>query len=122
MFNKLLLIITTITLLNGCDSGPTPPDIEPVICTAVLTWEYPIAMLDGTLLPREDLEKLTIYVNEASGYNQETIEMVEDIMDVNIITWEVKQLSQGVHWFYLTVTTVKDTVESGYSNEKTKAC
>ena len=123
MFNRARLVLLTI-LVGSCSGGEntsTLPELPPVICIATLTWEYPVAMLDGTIISQKDLQKLTIYVNEMEGYNQETLEMVEDILDVNIISWEIKPLSPGVHWFYLTVTDVKN-IESGYSNEMNKIC
>lgn len=119
MFNKGWYFC--LLILAGCGGGADTVPLPDNTCTATLTWEYPVVRLDGTTLSREELQKLTIYVNEQSGMNEETIERIEDIMDINIITWEVRQLNDGVHWFYLTVTDVKNT-ESGFSNEESKLC
>ena len=52
---------------------------------------------------------------------QATITRVEQLNDVYLIQWTVRDLPLGTHWFYMTVTATNGEV-SAYSNELSKTC
>ena len=93
------------------------------MCAATLEWEYPIARLDGTFLPIEEIEKLTIYVAEAEGKDQSTLLRIDDVTATEFKTSHtITPLPSGMtYWFYLTVTDL-DGVQSVTSNELSKTC
>ena len=113
-------------LLAGCPGGhnngdsPGKPIPEPT-CTAVASWEIPETFVNGDQLLHSDLQRLTIYINEASGMEQATITRVEELNDVYLIQWTIEQLPLGEHWFYMTITATNGEV-SAYSNELSKVC
>ena len=123
MYNKYLAAIFLI--LYGCGGGgsspPKPPD--PVIeCDAIVIWGTPTERTDGTELLLEDIAKFTIYVNSEPSVEEISLERVVDIENMPATTqWEIPELSQGEHWFYMTVTDDEDR-QSTFSNIKSKIC
>lgn len=120
--------LIALLLLAGCggqngDNPAWPPDpTDPNnICTATLDWAPPTGRMDTTPLRVEELQKFTIYINDAEGMEEARITMVIDLTDVYLIQWEIRNLPAGRHWFYMTVTDL-DNLVSAYSNELTKVC
>lgn len=111
-----------LLLLAGCDlwGDKAPPEPPVVDCSAFLQWVAPTERADGTPLLISELSKFTIYVSESSEPEDMLIEMVIDISDPNLISWEVFELSHK-HWFWVTATDT-DNLESGPSNVVDKDC
>lgn len=115
-------LIAVVLLLAGCSGGDPPGQPDPTdICTAVVDWEIPSTFINGEQLLHSDLLRLTIYVNDKSGMAQSTISRVEELTDVYLIQWTVKNLPSGEHWFYMTITSTNGEV-SAVSNELSKVC
>jgi len=121
------ILITAVLLLAGCggdgNKSSSPPNFSnpTATCTAIVDWEIPSTFVNGDQLLHTDLQRLTIYINEASGMEQATITRVEQLNDVYLIQWTVRDLPLGTHWFYMTVTATNGEV-SAYSNELSKTC
>jgi len=120
------ILITASLLLAGCSGGHDkhgrPEDPDPTnTCTATVDWEIPTTFVNGDQLLHTDLQRLTIYINEESGMEQSTITRVEELNDVYLIQWTVKDLPLGTHWFYMTITSIEGEV-SAFSNELSKTC
>jgi len=77
--------------------------------------------MDNTPLTLDELQKFTLYVNDAEGMEEARITLVVDLTDVYLIQWEIRNLPAGLHWFYMTATDTENRV-SGYSNELSKFC
>jgi len=77
--------------------------------------------MDSTPLTLNELQKFTLYVNDAEGMEEARITLVVDLTDVYLIQWEIRNLPAGQHWFYMTATDTENNV-SGYSNEVSKFC
>ena len=105
-------------ILVGCEGGE---DTVPAACSAMITWEAPTETYDGTPISTTDLSKYTIYMSEQPEVDEHYIELVVDVTDVNMIMMELKNISPGEHWFYLTVTDVENRI-SPYSNVLGKQC
>ena len=96
------IALLLLLVLTGCDGGgQTVPTSE---CIATVTWELPTTRLDGTPISAEDLSKITIYMSEAPFTDDMYKELVVDIPNTFLMTWEVDNIPDGEHWFYLTVT------------------
>ena len=111
-------VLILCLILAGCDGGA---DTSPYSCIATLTWNPPDTTIDGTPITTNDLSKYTIYMSEQPEVADHFIELVVDITDVNMITMEIRDISRGQHWFYLTVTDVEDRI-SPFSNVLGKEC
>jgi len=110
-------------MLAGCGQGggfnpPEPPVATD--CTAFLQWIAPTERMDGTPLLITELSKYTVYVSESPEPLDMLIEMVIEISDPNVISWEVFDLSHP-HWFWVTATDTEG-LESGPSNVEGKDC
>lgn len=122
---RTLVSIVILLSLAACGQKvgveERPPSLP--VCTAKVEWEYPIARLDGTFLPIEEIQKLTIYVAEAEGKDQSTLLRIDDVTASEFKTSHViTQLPSGMtYWFYLTVTDLEG-IESMSSNELSKTC
>ena len=112
-----VLAALLLLMLAGCGE-----DRQPLLpCIATVLWAAPAERLSGELLPADELAKFTIFVNRLEGRQQKSVEFTIDVTDVHIIQWEIRRLTKGTHWFYLSVTDT-DNVESGFSNEMSKVC
>jgi len=117
---KYLVLLTSL-LLVGCEGGDGTVPLPPTECTATLTWEAPIETIDGTPITTQDFIKYTIYMSEEPEVEDHFIELVTDVTDVNMITMEIRDIPDGQHWFYLTVTDIENRV-SPHSNVLGKLC
>lgn len=123
MYCKYLVAIFLI--LVGCTQGgegtyPNPPD--PVIeCDALVTWEIPVERTDGSELLIEDIAKYSIFINKEPNVEKITLERVVDITDNALTQWKIPELSEGEHWFYMTVTDDENR-QSTFSNIIAKTC
>lgn len=77
--------------------------------------------MDGTPLPLEELSKFTIYMSESPDPADMLIELVIDVEDQNLISWEVRNLTVKQHYFWVTATDT-DNRESAPSNVEDKDC
>ena len=119
-----------LLLLAGCPGGNNSPPGDPDpsdTCTAILEWAPPTARMDESPLTLEELQKFTVYVNNAEGMEEARITLVIDLTDVYMIQWEIRNLPAGQHWFYMTATALgtvpgQPNPVSGYSNELSKFC
>lgn len=114
---RLLPLLVLLGCESGGDSPPEPPVAE---CSAFLQWVAPTERADGTPLPLSELSKFTVYVSESPEPEDMLIEMIIDISDPNVISWEVFDLSHQ-HWFWVTATDTENR-ESGPSNVVAKDC
>ena len=108
-----------LILLVSCEGGDTT--VPTSDCIATLTWELPTQRLDGSIITLTDLSKVTIYMSEAPFTDDFYIESVSDVTNTMLVTWEVKNIAEGQHFFYLTVTDQDNNV-SAYSNILGKVC
>ncbi len=76
-----------------------------------LTWDPPTTNEDGT--PLTDLAGYKVYYGNASGNYTENIDVV------NVLTYTVKNLTDGTWYFAVTAYDTSDN-ESDYSNEVNK--
>lgn len=122
MYNKYLALI--LLIVYGCGGSgnkpPKPPDPS-LECDAIVNWIIPTERTDGSELLPTDIDKFTIFINAEPGVNESTLERVVDIIDNSLTQWTVPELSEGEHWFYMTVTDIENR-ESTFSNELTKIC
>jgi len=108
-----------LILLVGCDGGSsTTPTSD---CIATVTWEVPTQRMDGTPILIADISKITIYMSEAPFTDDMYKELEVQILNPMLITWEIKNVDIGEHWFYLTITDTEDNT-SAYSNILGKIC
>lgn len=77
--------------------------------------------MDGTPLALSELQKFTIYVSESPDPADMLIELVIDVNDANMISWEVRNLTTTQHFFWVTATDT-DNRESAPSNVEDKDC
>lgn len=77
--------------------------------------------MDGTHLSLSELDKFTIYVSESSNPDDMLIELVVDVVDQNLISWEVRNLTTKLHYFWVTATDTEGR-ESQPSNVEDKDC
>lgn len=109
-------------LIAGCDRGGSSPPAPPtVMCSAFLQWTAPTERMDGTALTVSELKSFTIFVSESPDPDDMLIELIVGITDVNLISWEVKNLTLAQHYFWVTVTDT-DNRESAPSNVEDKQC
>jgi len=111
-----MMLLALILMLVSCSGSSKPQK-----CMATLTWATPTERLDGTPLSLSELSKITIYMSEQEDTDTIFLERVEDLHDVNFITWELKNLPPGQHWFYITVTDIENHI-SPFSNILGKIC
>jgi len=120
MKKSLILLYLILFGCGGGDSTPPPTPIQK--CDALISWLPPIQYGDGSVITLQDFKKYTIYMSNQESVKDTFIELVIDITDVNLISWELKQqLNPGKHWFYMTVTDNNDNT-SAFSNIMTKEC
>ena len=105
-------------ILVGCGDSEAIP---PADCSAILTWDPPLERTDGEVIDVDDLQKFTIYVSKKPSTDYDDIELSVDLDDVYLITWEVRNITRGKHWFYMTATD-KDNNTSAFSNLLNKVC
>lgn len=117
-----------LLILAGCNSGSNkvplpPPIVEPpqIQCIATLFWELPTHRIDNTILPQNEIAKLTIYMSSANSTLEEYLELIIDIENVGITSWIIYDLTTGDHWFYASVTDLND-LTSNFSNLVNKTC
>jgi len=77
--------------------------------------------MDGTPLPLSELREFTIYVSSSPDPTDMMIELVVGITDVNLISWEVRNLTSAQHYFWVTATDTENR-ESAPSNVEDKQC
>ena len=109
-------------ILAGCGGNgdkPKPPD--PQICDALVTWESPKERTNGEEFTPNQISKYTLFISSEPDVETSSLEMEIDILDGFLTQWRVDDLSEGPHWFYMTVTDLEDR-ESTFSNLKTKTC
>lgn len=114
---RIILALLTVVLIAGCGKtggGGDKPLPPPAVCNAILTWEAPTERTDGTPLTVKELKNYTIYVSDRNSVEDQYIQQVIDV-NPNMITYAVKDLGPGQHWFYMTVTTL-DNFTSTQSN------
>lgn len=106
-------------ILAACDGGGgTTPTSE---CSATLTWVAPSHTLDGSPITVGELSKFTIFLSEQPDTEDIYREMEIDINNTFLVTWEVKNIPVGQHYFYMTATDLDDNI-SAYSNILSKQC
>ena len=98
--------------------GVLPP---PATCNVTITWEAPYDRIDGTPITTEELEKYTIYISHQEDTKPSTLITIVDVTDTDLITFEIKGLSKGQKYFYMTVTDTEHR-ESTFSNILNKLC
>lgn len=116
--------IIPLLFLAGCSGGSSnaPPNAPPIVqCSAFLQWEAPTERADGTPLALSELSKFTIYISESPDPADMLIELVIDIADANMISWEVRNLTVAQHFFWVTATDTENR-ESAPSNVEDKQC
>lgn len=119
-----IMWVLVLLILMGCgkNGGDDPlPPIPEVLCDMTVIWEIPVERTNGSELLREDILKYTIFVNEKPGVDESTLELEIDITDQNLTQWRIDDVTEGEHWFYMTVTD-RDNLESTFSNELQKDC
>ena len=108
--------------LAGCGPGGSPPEPPSVAdCTAFLQWEAPIKRMNGDLLLLSELSKFTIYVSESSDPADMLFELIIEVNDSNMISWEIRELTDSHHYFWVSATDT-DNRESAPSNVEDKDC
>lgn len=118
--NTRLFITTIIVLLLVACNGNNGED--PVLpCNAILTWTAPTTTIDDIPISTDELEKFTIYMSEQPSTEMQYIELVSEITDTNLILWEIKNIGNGTHWFYMT-TILKEGNVSPFSEIQIKIC
>ncbi len=113
------ILVVILLLLASCSDNINYTDDVPVIedtCIATLSWETPTERIDGSKLMLKELQKFTIYMSDIKGLTR-----IIDITDVYLIQWEIRGLTEGLYWFYITVTDSGDR-ESSPSNKVVKEC
>lgn len=93
---------------------PAPPPPPVLDCSATLSWTAPTERIDGTPLGLDELSKLTLY-----GTRDGSLDLMIDIVDVALISWEIRTSPEGNWMFEMTATDTLDQ-ESDRSNQAHK--
>jgi len=120
VYNKYLG--AAFLILVGCGGGNSPNPPDPTIgCDALVIWEIPVERTDGSELLIEDISKYSIFINKEPSVEETTLERVVDITDNALTQWNIPKLTEGEHWFYMTVTDDENR-QSTFSNIIAKTC
>jgi hypothetical protein len=118
-----LKIVAALLVVGSCQSRdvPTPVilPVPPVVildCAYTANWTGPAARVDDTPLTLDELVMFTLYGSrtEYSGPTHEP-DYTYEITDPYVMLWELRDLSGGTHWVWMT-TTDSGGLESDHSN------
>jgi len=119
VFNKYLGVL--LLILYGCGGGEDSKPLPQPSCDVLVTWEAPTERLDGTPLNTSELSNFTIYISEVYDVLEINRELEVIITDVNLIAWEIKNVSKGRHYYYMTAEDKENHI-SAYSNIVESTC
>lgn len=129
MRNLLYLVILVLCACGG-SSPPSTPNIvvtvpdDPTECWINLTWTAPTERIDETPLSIDELDFYTIWIwdiHVQDALDIDTPPMLLIQIEAVLISYEIRALDMGTHYFSLTVTD-NDGLESDQSNEAEKLC
>jgi len=126
------LLYITILLLGACggSSPPSTPNIGLDIldshteCWATLSWRAPTERVDNTPLSINELDFYIIWIYDVplqDAINDSITPVLLIELDAMLVSYEIRTLSEGPHYFVLTVTDLNG-LRSDYSNEARKIC
>jgi len=105
---KWIVVLALLLFQDAGSQGSASCDIE-------VTWERPYTRLDGSILPLEEIEKYTIYVNLNKSTEEKSLVRIEDILDAELSSWILTDIHKGRVYIYMTATDIYG-ISSAYSD------